>query len=292
VLVALGVSTGLLALVGFLPLFDGPGYEFSVAAGLVLPSAVAIATALEVSILRPLPIDGVARGLSHGAIFAAAAWLVSILHGLRVGFCDPFAGTALFVLGPGIGSLIGGVWGAFVGELASRRTRVGARRAIAIGLGIAGPLGSALISVFRFYTSPMVFAYDPFVGYFSGSFYDTVIEFSGLYAYRAGTAATLVAILVFTLGFHRDEHGKLKRRRLGRRGLVVIGFIAAIASVFSMLRGPRFGHFHTAETIAAELSTKHAALCGEAASCAVQTTLESWLKLELPVELPAATAKK
>ena len=35
----------LMLLVGFLPLFGGPGYEHAVATGLIVPTAVAIATA-------------------------------------------------------------------------------------------------------------------------------------------------------------------------------------------------------------------------------------------------------
>jgi len=46
------------------------------------------------------------------------------------------------------------------------------------------------------------------------------------------------------------------------------------------------------EAIAAELTAKHAALCGELASCPLQTSLEGWLRLPLPVEIPSATAKK
>ncbi|HEX2874662.1 MAG TPA: hypothetical protein VHP33_25600 [Polyangiaceae bacterium] len=45
----------------------------------------------------------------------------------------------------------------------------------------------------------------------------------------------------------------------------------------------------TAEALAAELTAKHAALCGEAATCPLLTTFEAWAKLPLPVEL---TAKK
>ena len=41
------------------------------------------------------------------------------------------------------------------------------------------------------------------------------------------------------------------------------------------------------EAISAELTSKHAALCGEAATCPLQSTLEAWLKLPLPVELAA-----
>jgi hypothetical protein len=47
----------------------------------------------------------------------------------------------------------------------------------------------------------------------------------------------------------------------------------------------------TNDVISAELTSKHAVLCGEAASCPLQTTFEAWLKLPLPVEL-SQTAKK
>jgi hypothetical protein len=49
----------------------------------------------------------------------------------------------------------------------------------------------------------------------------------------------------------------------------------------------------TSETIAAELAGKHATLCGEATTCPLETTFESWLKLPLPVDLSqAAVARK
>ena len=47
----------------------------------------------------------------------------------------------------------------------------------------------------------------------------------------------------------------------------------------------------TSEAIAAELTSKHAALCGEAATCPVQSTFEAWLELPLPVDL-STSAKK
>jgi hypothetical protein len=48
----------------------------------------------------------------------------------------------------------------------------------------------------------------------------------------------------------------------------------------------------TSETLAAELTSKRAALCGEAATCPLQTTFEAWTKLPLPVELASAAPKK
>jgi hypothetical protein len=44
--------------------------------------------------------------------------------------------------------------------------------------------------------------------------------------------------------------------------------------------------------VIAELTAKHAALCGESAACPLETALQSWAKLELPVELAATVAKK
>jgi hypothetical protein len=47
-----------------------------------------------------------------------------------------------------------------------------------------------------------------------------------------------------------------------------------------------------ADVIGAELKSKHAALCGEAATCPLETTLEAWRALPLPFELPQPAAKR
>jgi hypothetical protein len=46
----------------------------------------------------------------------------------------------------------------------------------------------------------------------------------------------------------------------------------------------------SADTIVAELSAKHAALCGDVPSCALQSTLEGWAKQTLPVDLSTGAA--
>ncbi len=160
--------------IGFLPLFGGPGYEQSLASGLVVPSAAAIATAIEVSASESLaPVACVGCGLSSGAILLGVAFLTALLHGIRVGICDFWGGTTLLLLTAGFGGLLGGVWGALVGEACRGRRR---RRLGCVLLALAGPLVGIAVSVGRFYGSPMIFAYDPFVGYFSGTLYDTVVD--------------------------------------------------------------------------------------------------------------------
>ena len=114
-------AIGLFA-IGFLPLFGGPGYEISLAAGLILPSAAAIATALDVvraeSVVAPVALVG--RGVGSGLVLAALGFATTILHGLRIaatsgslaaGFCDLGGGALGYALTGGAGAVMGGAWG-------------------------------------------------------------------------------------------------------------------------------------------------------------------------------------
>lgn len=252
-----------MALVGFLPLFDGPGYESALAAGLLVPGAAAIATALDVAAHRPSPVDAFRRGVANGALFALVAYATTLAHGLRAGFCDVLGGSAHFALGPGLGAALGGAWGAVAGELAAGSRRDDApppptspawrRRLAAVLAALAAPLGSAGVSAVRFYTSPIVFAYDPFAGFFSGTLYDTIVDASGLLTYRAGTLATLFAASVLAQHLVHDAGGRVTFQPQGRPGLLLLGAASAAISAGTLLEGARLGHFQTSETIAAEL---------------------------------------
>jgi tetratricopeptide (TPR) repeat protein len=252
-LVGLALVVLALGAVGFLPLFDGPGYESALAAGLILPLIVAVVTGLELSAARVQPLDALARGLANGGAFALLGYLLTLAHGLRAGFCDLLGGSTHFALGPACGALLAGAWGALAGDRAAGQTRRWARLSLAVLLAVAGPLGSILISVGRFYGSPMVFAYDPFVGYFSGSLYDTVVGYDGLVSYRAGSAATLFATYVAALHLERDESDRLRLRSSGRPGLIVLGALALIGSVTCTLEGDRLGHYQSPAGIAETL---------------------------------------
>lgn len=253
---------GLALAVGFLPLFGGPGYEFSLACGLLLPGATAIAVALEgASPARAprAPVDALLRGLGTGMVFSGVAFATALVHGARVGFCDVGGGLLGFVLNPVPGALLGGVWGAYVAERArgarTRRRRV----AGAVLLALLGPLAGVAVSLWRFYASPMVFAFDPFVGYFSGTLYDTIIDAGApLLTYRLGTLATLTCALAVASLLARGPGGGLvpAPRDATTRARYVVAGAAFVASLAVTAFGPELGHYQTPATIARALGAK------------------------------------
>jgi tetratricopeptide (TPR) repeat protein len=243
----------LLGGIGFLPLFGGPGYEAALAAGLVLPSAAAVAVAFDVAGERPRPFDALGRGAAAGGMFATIAFALTLLHGLRAGFCDVWRGTLLFALGPGAGAILGGAWGGFAGLSAAHVARRRRRVVAAVCLALAGPLGGIAVSLWRFYTSPMVFAYDPFFGLFAGPLYDTVIRsLEPLATYRLGSLASLGAAVVLAL--HLEWRGeRLGFAWIARPGVALVGALALVASVSVTLFGARLGHYSTSRSIARAL---------------------------------------
>ena len=251
--VALGVAVVLSAASGFLPQFGGPGYESALAGGLLLPSIAAIATAWVVA-TTPLPMDrrgwpslALGRGVAFGAVLALAGALVTTLHGLHAGFCDAPLGYELWATGPGPGSVMGGAWGAAAGLCSLRFRRA---RLAAVLVALAGPLGSIGVGVGRFYTSPMVFGFDPFVGYFAGPLYDTVIDpGTRLLSYRFGSLASLLGVAVLAWHLELDERARFVLVSRGRPGLVTAGALALGLSLAVTLSGPRLGHYHTTRSI-------------------------------------------
>jgi tetratricopeptide (TPR) repeat protein len=246
--IGVGVAAGLLTVLGFLPQLGGPGYDAALVAGVVLPAACAITTALVVARSTSEPALALARGLHLGLVATAVAIALSFLHGLRVGLCDPSEGLLLLLLGPGFGALMGGATGAFVG-LAARRI-VKRRTLFAVGLALGAPLGGIVVSLVRFYTSPMVFAFDPFFGYFSGPIYDTVIaSLWPLVTYRVGTLGTLGALCAFALLVRRDSQGGVVILAKERPNVAILGLFSATLSLLITAYGTELGHFSTPSSI-------------------------------------------
>jgi len=244
---------------GFLPQLGGPGYDFALAAGAVLPSSVAIAAALLASRRAAAPLAALVRGAELGLAAAAILFVVAGLHGLRVGFCDAKEGYALLALGPAAGAVLAGVWGAAVGCVLQLHYRGKRRGLAAIWLAAAAPLSGILLSLLRFYTSPMVFAYDPFFGYFSGPLYDTVTgSLLPLVTYRLGTLSTLIASFALASLFHSSDAGGVgfEARRAGGAPRWLLFGLSTAASLAIAWNGAALGHFSTASSIEAALGRR------------------------------------
>ncbi len=265
VVVALGAA-------GFLPLFGGPGYEHSLATGLIVPSATAIAIAWRAARRsgQGSPLVSITHGVVLGIVLAGLSLLTAFVHAARVGLCEFGGAVVYFALTAGAGSVMGGVWGAVVGETVAafarrgRVTKPTRRDLLTVLLAVGGPLVSAAISVGRFVTSPMIFAYDPFVGYFSGTLYDTVIDAgTPMLTYRLGSLATVASVTLLASSFERRTDGSFGvARDAAARGRVVLGAVAALSSISLIAYGKELGHFTTAASIAETLgAAKHGARC-------------------------------
>lgn len=265
------VVTAAVGAIGWLPLFGGPGYEHALATGLIAPSAAALATAVSVARGRsPSPLASVGHGIAVGITYAALALATALLHAARVGLCELWGALLYFALTAGAGATMGGAWGAAAGELvraAASRGRVRRVATLAALLALVGPVASVLVSLYRFYSSPMVFAFDPFVGYFGGTLYDTVIDAgTALLTYRLGSLATLTAFALSASLLVRDESRPfglvLDLRRAKGRVLSALALAAGAASLAISLSGARLGHFSTTESIVHDLGAeRHGARC-------------------------------
>jgi hypothetical protein len=266
------VSLGLLftllvsVVVGALPGFRGPGYELALVLGFLLPSAVA-ATVARDRLRDPSesPIERVVHALWLAAAHAAIVLVVATAHGLASEFCDPWAGFGVVVLGPIAGVVLAAVWGALASELTARvAPHASPRRAARLGTAIAlfAPLGSIGVGLWRFYGSPIIFGYDPFVGYFSGTLYDTVLHYDKLLTYRVGSAASLGFVLAASALLERDADGRAVlavRSREGaarRAGALLLALAFGVASIAVTASGPALGHWHTRASIEKALGGK------------------------------------
>jgi hypothetical protein len=246
---------------GFAPLFGGPGYEAALALGLLLPVPVACVSALraraarpaEAEAVSPTPLEILATSIRFALSLLLVHLVVLLLHGARVGFCDPRDGLLLFALGPGAGTVLAAVWGSCAGLAAARAAR-GSRSAslaLAVAFALAGPVGSVLVSVWRFWSSPMVFAFDPFAGFFAGTLYDTVIDaVPRLITYRAGSAGSLLAAVCLASAASRPRSARGVPAALAQsRGTLALAVAAAALGVGVTLYGPELGHYQTTATI-------------------------------------------
>jgi len=184
----------------------------------------------------------------HGVVL-----LVLLLGRLWQPGCDPVGGLLFYVIGPLFSSIIGCCCGIWAGVIFDRRSAQ-------IAAGLLPMVACVGIELWRLYAHPVVFAYDPFWGYFSGSIYDEAISVGRRYwRYRAYNGlAVATAMLAWSL---RVDPVSLRSRRpplslwTGAALALVVGGTLGVLHIFA--HAPEYGFTATAASISRELSATH-----------------------------------
>ena len=236
----------------FVPLFDLLAYEFSFAMALVASLGAGLCAAALPDRLRaeaPSPGQAIGAALGTGAGLLVGPLVLSLTNALRVPNCDVLEGLAFYAILPLPSVLFAAAVGLAAGTVARRR-----RATIAF---VAIWVSSIVWSLLRFWSTPAIFAYDPFGGFFPGTLYDEVVEIRvPLLTYRAGTLSATSAILLLTwAGLDADLRWRPALLGANRWRAVAAVITAALAATV-WLAGPALGHRVDADDIARILAAQ------------------------------------
>ena len=236
-------SLAFAALVGvvlaFTPLLAVHGVESALALGLLLPPWVAAnAASYTVRSDGVRGIDLIFRATGMGLLIWLIPVLILALSSLRVRQCAPAEGLAFMVLGPAIGSALAACIGVWMGAL-FRSSR------LAPWLAAAIPIGAALFGVWSFYTTPTVYVFGAFAGYFPGAIYDDLVQIPTRYlTYRATILVAVLALGVLFDAIWDPTAGRLELRNRARAKLgaiaVTLGALGFVAASYAL--GDELGH--------------------------------------------------
>lgn len=254
-MVALG---GLCLALTALPLFGTLGYEN---AFVLAPVLSGLGIAAGVDALRSAK---QAPQFSRPALWRHGAREIASLHAVALGVlllgrlwqpgCDPWGGLLFYGMGPGVSSILGwscGIWAASVDR--SRRVQ--------LLLGFVPMLAAFVLGVWRLYRHPVVFAYDPFWGYFSGSIYDESITVDDRYfRFRAYNLLAAASAWALWFAFYDVARHRLRRpawsSNTARIGLA-LGLLGGTASLHVFRNAAAFGFTADIDSITEHLSGRY-----------------------------------
>lgn len=164
------------------------GVESALALGIVLPPAcgwVAARMLVHARTHQNLGAADIGRLLRNTCATAATLWAVPTallgFNAYRIKQCAPWTGLLFMLLGPLCGCLLSAMLGTALAACSRRAW-------LSTTLAVTPPLLGLGQWAFEFYTSPAVFAYGHFFGYFPGSIYDEQIHIPwALVSLRAGS---------------------------------------------------------------------------------------------------------
>ena len=196
--------------------------------------------------LQPMLLEG----LRELWVLTGIAVAILLLGQLWQRGCDPWGGLWFFLMGPALSGAMGLVCGLWGGVLAQRR-------AVQMLLAFAPFLACLGIGLWRLYADPVVFAYDPFWGYFSGSVYDEDVSVDTRYLWFR-TYNLLAAAAAVSAWWLLVDPGTSRLRRIGPPRKVVAPLLLtvglAVAAGTMGLRPTEFGFTANMRSITEVLS--------------------------------------
>jgi len=266
------VATGIVA--SFSNLLGVHGPESALWTGIVLPPFVcATAASYQRRHGGFRGFDLVSRAIGGALVLWAIPTGILALNALRVRQCAPLEGLAFMILGPAIGCMLAAVVGVWVAAL-FRGWRGSPWLAALV------PLGALVWGVVAFYTTPTVYVFGAFAGYFPGAIYDDLISIPDRYlTYRAITLLAIVALaLLFDALWDRASELINLRRALRHRPGALLASACALAIVVAGYGlGDHLGHWISSDFLAERLGKREVG-----AQCIVH----------MPRELPPEDAQR
>ncbi len=241
-----------------LPLVGSLGYEH---AFVLAPIFSLIAMAVGVDAMRRLAGTPEASWWTlSNAVMRELATLhvlvivMTLIGGLWQRGCDPLGGLAFYGMGPGLSSLLGAVCGLAAATLARRRGR-------ALLLAFTPMALCIVVGLWRLFADPVIYAYDPFFGYYSGAIYDEGVHVGARYLrFRGYTllagAAALGLVALFTDAALQRRPRPLADLRGPRGLLAAVAGLAALVATAVGAQGSEHGFTADEESIREVLSQR------------------------------------
>ncbi len=176
-------------------------------------------------------------------LLAIPAGLLS-LNGFRVQSCDPLRGLSFIALGPWASVTFAAVLGVLLGTIVRSPRR-------ATALAVLLPLLSIVRPLYDFVTTPGIFAYGHFFGYFPGTFYDRLVHVpNAWFSHRALTLLAGLGLWAFLSASRNPKSGTLQLTRARKHPLLCLGVaLLAVASIRVARAGNELGHHTSAAFI-------------------------------------------
>jgi hypothetical protein len=218
------------------------GQESALLLGVLLPPfAAAIGARLVVACRRSGdPEDAnqvVCAAVSASACMLAIPVLLLGINALLVRNCAPLEGLAFIMLGPGFGVLFAALVGVTVSAAIPWP-------AIATIVAVMVPVSALCVSAYSLYSTPAVFAYGQFFGFYHGSLYDEDVSIPlPLLLLRTTNVIMGIGLMALFAGFYQRERHRLSvRSGIPRSTCFLTWAVLALSSgVFTEVYGEQLG---------------------------------------------------